>query len=200
MPELQAARGASLIAAETSGSSRQAAGKRPGRATALAFVVALTAYVVDQVTKQLAVERLAGKAPVDVLGSWLQLRLLRNAGAAFSTGTSWTPLITLVALAAAVAVVVFALRVRHRGWAVALGLLLAGILGNLSDRMFRAPGPFRGHVVDFLALPHWPVFNVADICIDAAGVLFVILLLRGSHLDGSPRDGEHSAAPEEEQA
>jgi signal peptidase II len=80
-------------------------------------------------------------------------------------------------------------RVRHRGWALGLGLLLAGVTGNLVDRMFRDPGPFRGHVVDFLALPNWPVFNVADICIDVAGAIFVLLLLRGVRLDGSRHEG-----------
>jgi signal peptidase II len=151
-------------------------------------VVALLAYALDQATKALAVHHLGGRAPVDVVGSWLRLELLRNPGAAFSAGTSWTPLISLVACVAAVAVVWFALRVRHRGWAVALGLLLAGVVGNLTDRILRAPGPFKGHVVDFIALPHWPVFNVADICIDVAGALLVILLLRGAGLDGTRRD------------
>ena len=89
------------------------------------------------------------------------------------------------AVIAVVVGVYFALRVGHRWWAVGLGLLLAGVTGNLVDRMLRAPGPFRGHVVDFLELPHWPVFNVADMCIDAAGVIFVILLIRGIRLDGS---------------
>jgi signal peptidase II len=88
-------------------------------------------------------------------------------------------------MVASLVVLFFALRVRHRGWAVALGLLLAGVTGNLVDRVFRSPGPFRGHVVDFFALPHWPVFNVADMCIDLAGALFVILLVRGVRLDGS---------------
>jgi signal peptidase II len=186
VPELQAARGASLITAER---STPAGGQRAGRGrtTWLVLLVAAVAYAVDQVTKHLAVQHLAGRAPVDVMGSWLQLQLLRNPGAAFSTGESLTPLISVVAVAATVVVVVLAFRVRHRGWAVALGLLLAGIVGNLTDRILRAPGPFRGHVVDFLALPHWPVFNVADMCIDVAGALFVVLLLRGEHLDGSPR-------------
>ena len=139
----------------------------------------------DQVSKQIAVRELAGHDPVPLLGTFLQLRLLRNPGAAFSAGASLTPLITVVALVATVVVVHYARRVRHRGWAVALGLLLAGVTGNLVDRLFRAPGPFRGHVVDFFALPNWPVFNVADICIDVAGVLLVILLLRGIRLDGS---------------
>ena len=154
--------------------------------------MALVAYLVDQVSKHLAVSRLTGRAPVEVVGSLLELRLLRNAGAAFSTGTSWTPVITVVAIVAAGVVVWFALRVRHRGWAVALGLLLAGIVGNLTDRMLRSPGPFRGHVVDFLALPHWPVFNVADVCIDVAGALIVVLLLRGDSFEGSRRTTEAS--------
>jgi signal peptidase II len=132
-----------------------------------------------------AVSELTGRGPVHVVGDLLQLRLVRNPGAAFSVGVSLTPAITVVAMVASLVVVFFALRVRHRAWAVALGLLLAGVTGNLVDRVFRSPGPFRGHVVDFFALPHWPVFNVADMCIDLAGALFVILLVRGVRLDGS---------------
>jgi signal peptidase II len=154
-------------------------------ARAVVFLVAAVALAVDQATKILAVQRLEGHPPVEVIGTLLRLRLLRNPGAAFSAGTSLTPVISVVAVAAVVVVVVLATRVRHRGWAFGLGLLLAGVTGNLLDRLLRAPGPFRGHVVDFLELPHWPVFNVADICIDAAGVIFVLLLLRGVRLDGS---------------
>jgi signal peptidase II len=121
---------------------------------------------------------------VEVIGEFLQLRLVRNPGAAFSAGASLTPYISVVATAAVLLVTFFAFRVRHRGWAVALGLLLAGASGNLLDRLFRAPGPFRGHVVDFFALPHWPVFNVADICIDVAAAILVVLLMRGSRIDG----------------
>jgi signal peptidase II len=125
-----------------------------------------------------------------VLGDFLQLELVRNPGAAFSAGASLTPVISVVALVAACVVCFYALRVRNRVWAVALGLLLAGVVGNLIDRMLRAPGPFRGHVVDFFALPNWPVFNVADICIDIAGVLFVLLIMRGARLDGSRHQHE----------
>jgi signal peptidase II len=162
-------------------------------ARTLVFLVAAVALAVDQATKVLAVARLEGNPPVEVIGTLLRLRLLRNAGAAFSTGTSLTPLISVIAVAAVVVIVVLARRVRHRGWALGLGLLLAGVSGNLLDRLLRAPGPFRGHVVDFFELPHWPVFNVADICIDVAGAIFVVLLLRGIRLDGSrheerPRD------------
>lgn len=157
----------------------------------MAFAVAAVALLVDVLTKRLAVRELTGSAPVEVVGDFLTLRLVRNPGAAFGAGASLTPLITVVALVAMLVVVFYALRVRHRGWAVALGLLLAGVSGNLIDRLFRAPGPFRGHVVDFFALPNWPVFNVADICIDCAGVLFVVLILRGVRLDGERH--EHDA-------
>jgi signal peptidase II len=71
------------------------------------------------------------------------------------------------------------------GWALGLGFLLAGVLGNLTDRIFRAPAPLRGHVVDFLQLPHWPIFNVADMCINAAAVVIVIQALRGVSVDGT---------------
>ena len=200
MPELQAARGASLIASETSGDPTTGAspGDGPRRrlsAPALALTVAAVAFAVDQASKVLAVRHLTGHAPVEVVGTFLKLELLRNPGAAFSTGTSLTPFISVVALVAAVVVLALVRRVRHRGWAVALGLLLAGVSGNLLDRLLRDPGPFRGHVVDFLALPHWPVFNVADICIDVAGVIFVILLLRGIRLDGSRHEGPTQDVP-----
>ncbi len=151
----------------------------------LSFAVAAAALVLDLASKQLAVRELTGRAPVEVVGNLLELRLVRNPGAAFSAGASLTPVISVVALVATAVVVYYTLQARHRGWAVALGLLLAGVSGNLVDRLFRAPGPFRGHVVDFFALPNWPVFNVADMCINVAAVLFVVLLLRGVRLDGT---------------
>jgi len=156
--------------------------------------VAALALLLDLFSKQLAVQELTGRAPVPVFGDFLELRLVRNAGAAFSAGESLTPLISAVAVVATLVVIFFALRVRHRVWAVGLGLLLAGVAGNLIDRIFRAPGPFRGHVVDFFALPNWPVFNVADMCIDLAGALFVVLLIRGVRLDGTqhPHDARHA--------
>ena len=152
--------------------------------------MASVALLADLVSKHLAVRELSGRAPVPVVGDLLKLQLVRNPGAAFSAGESLTPLISVVAMVATAVVVFYVLRVRHRGWALALGLLLAGVAGNLVDRIFRAPGPFRGEVVDFFALPNWPVFNVADISIDAAAVLFVVLLLRGSRLDGLTDDDE----------
>jgi len=195
VPELQAARGASLSTSEdsanlpgsTSGSAHSAVNEPSGRsATRLVFAVGLVAMLVDVLSKRLAVRELTGQEPVEVLGDFLQLRLVLNPGAAFGAGgAAVTPVISVVALIALVVTVYFAFRVRHRGWAVALGLLLAGVGGNLIDRLIRDPGPFRGHVVDFFALPHWPVFNVADICIDIAAVMFAVLLVRGDRMEGT---------------
>jgi signal peptidase II len=152
--------------------------------------VAITAYAVDVVTKVLAVDKLTDRPDVHVVGDLLVLHLVRNPGAAFSTGTNYTMVFSCVAIAAVVAIIYIARRVGSVGWAVALGLLLAGVGGNLTDRLVRDPGPLRGHVVDFFMLPHWPVFNVADICIDIAAALILIQVLRGVRIDGTR--SEHS--------
>lgn len=181
---MQAARGASLTSDPTEPRSRTP--RRASRAPALLLVGGLAAAgtVADQVTKHLAVQHLAVH-PVALAGGFVHLTLARNAGAAFSTGTSFTPLISVVAIVAAVVVGVLAFRVRSRLWSAALGLLLAGIVGNLLDRLFREPGPLRGHVVDFIELPHWPIFNVADICINVAAALILVQVVRGIRLDGT---------------
>lgn len=177
---MQAAPGASL----TAGSGRT--GVVSHRRTHLLVLVAGLAWAVDAASKQLAVDQLTDRAPVEVVPGVLSLTLTRNPGAAFSLGTELTALLTLVAIVVVAVVVRLAPRVRTAGWAWALGLLLGGALGNLTDRMLRAPGPFRGHVVDFLRLPNWPVFNLADSCIVVAAVLIVALSLRGVTLDGRP--------------
>jgi signal peptidase II len=148
-------------------------------------VVALAAYAVDLGTKLLAVDHLVANEPRNVIGGLLRLDLVRNPGAAFSTGTSYTLLLSVIALIAAAVVIRFGRRLGDRTWAVALGLLLAGVCGNLTDRVFREPGVLRGHVVDFLELPHWPVFNVADMLIDAAVILIVIQTWRGIGITGA---------------
>ncbi|WP_375431670.1 signal peptidase II [uncultured Friedmanniella sp.] len=138
--------------------------------------VALVGLSLDVSTKVIVVDRLEPLVPVRLLGGLLQLRLIRNPGAAFSSGERFTAVFAL----AAVLVLIFVLvrlvpRLGHPAWAVALGLLCAGVSGNLVDRIFRAPGVLRGHVVDFLELPHWPIFNVADMCITSAAVLIMVL-------------------------
>jgi signal peptidase II len=154
----------------------------------LFVVVALAAYALDLLTKVMAVAHLTPGEPVSVVGSLLRLDLVRNPGAAFSTGTSYTALLSLIALVAAGVVLRFGRRLGDPVWAVALGLLLAGVLGNLTDRLFRSPGFLRGHVVDFLELPHWPVFNVADMLIDVAVVLIIVQTWRGIGLSGRRPD------------
>lgn len=182
---MQAARGASLRTSEREHTTGTTTTSGTRSRVVLAAVVAALALALDVGTKILATHELADRGPVHVVGDLLQLTLARNPGAAFSTGTSLTPLITAVAIVAAAVTLRYLVRVGTPGWAVALGLLLAGITGNLADRLFRQPGPMRGHVVDFLQLPHWPVFNVADMCINVAAALIVIQAVRGVHLDGS---------------
>ena len=193
---MQAARGTSLNSAVSGDDS--SLGTTPPSSSRARFVVlfaaiATTLYVVDQVTKAVAVEHLTGEADKQVVGELLQLHLTRNSGAAFSTGTAYTEILSCVALVAAAVVVWLGRRVGSTAWAVALGLLLAGIAGNLTDRLVRQPGPLRGEVVDFLMLPHWPVFNVADMCINVAAVLILVQAFRGIRLDGTRhRDGREA--------
>ena len=175
---MQAARGTSVDTTATTDRTR--------RRARLAFVVvALAAYTTDQVSKAVAVARLEGRPDVAVIGDLLQLHLTRNPGAAFSLGTELTPMLSALAVVAAVTVLWFARRVGSAVWAVALGLLLAGVTGNLTDRIARPPGAFRGHVIDFLQLPNWPIFNVADICINVAAGLIILQAFRGIRLDGT---------------
>ena len=181
---MQAARGASLTGDQDVSPSERHRSSR-ARLWGVLALVALTAYAVDVVTKIVAVDRLSGRADVEVVGELLKLHLVRNPGAAFSTGTAYTEVFSLLAMAAVVVIVFVARRVGSVVWAVALGLLLAGVAGNLTDRLVREPGPLRGHVIDFFMLPHWPVFNVADICIDIAAALILLQVFRGVRLDGT---------------
>ncbi len=150
----------------------------------------MVVFAADLVSKTIVVATLSDRAPVRLLGGLLTLRELRNSGAAFSIGTSVTVVFTLIALGVIVAILRTARRLRSVPWAITLGLLLGGAAGNLGDRLFRSPGFLRGHVVDWIELPHWPVFNVADSCIVCGGVLAVLLAARGISLDG----GRHQAA------
>lgn len=162
------------------------------RAWPLAVVIAVIGYGADVVTKQWALAALDPNNPVDVVTGLLRLQLIFNPGAAFSMGENFTAILSLVSTAAFIFVVGWMLpRLRHRGWAVASGLLLAGIVGNLTDRLIRPPGFLRGHVVDFLHLKNFAIFNVADIWITAAAVVMVWLVMWGKvGLDGRPIEDE----------
>jgi signal peptidase II len=156
--------------------------------------MAVVLYTADQLSKRAAVEHLTDRDDVSVVGDVLQLHLTRNPGAAFSLGTGFTVALTCLAIVATVVVVVVSRRVADRVWAAALGALLAGIAGNLTDRMLRDPAPFRGHVVDFLQLPNWPIFNVADISINIGVALILLQVVRGVRMDGTRlRDDDDSS-------
>jgi signal peptidase II len=150
------------------------------------FSVAIFVYLSDVLTKFLAVALLTEDEPVRIRHTRITLRLIRNPGAAFGLGVGATVLFTVITALVIAAVLRTARRLGSLRWAVALGLLLGGSLGNLSDRLSRAPGPLRGHVVDFVDIPGWPIFNLADAYICLAGVMIVLLALRNVPIAGRP--------------
>ncbi|CAN5211702.1 signal peptidase II [soil metagenome] len=182
---MQAAGGASLSDADHEVTSH------PRRWPVFA-AVALVGLAVDQISKAWVVANWTNDT--ELIGSLLTLHLTYNPGAAFSTGTRFTLLISCVAVVATVVVSWFGLRVRDRIWALGLGLLFAGVAGNLCDRLFRSPGPMRGHVVDFLQLPNWPIFNIADICINIAAGIIIVQSLRGVQMDGRRAESDRTPA------
>ena len=171
------------------GARAPVAPRRPAR-TRLLLAVAAVVLAVDLVSKLVVVATLSGREPLRLLGGAVYLTQTRNTGAAFSFAEGATVLFTLIAVAVVVIIVRASRRLFSTGWAVALGLVLGGALGNLSDRVFRDPGFLRGGVVDFISLfdPYgrvWPIFNAADSAIVCGGILGALLALRGIEFDGS---------------
>ncbi len=159
--------------------------------TRCAVVLAGTALLgigLDQATKALMVANFEGKPPIRLIGQVLTVYVSRNSGSAFGFAPAATVLFTCIAAATAVLIVTRAPRLSSAGWAVALGLLLAGAAGNLCDRLMRAPGFGRGAVVDFIDLQHFATFNVADSCLTCGAVLAVLLSLRGIPMTGHSRE------------
>ncbi|WP_169978450.1 signal peptidase II [Microbispora sp. H10836] len=193
---MQAAGGAPLSGADPARANR-------ARRIALLAVLAAVVYVLDQVSKFLVVEFLEHEEPLTVVPGALVLTVIRNAGAAFSIGTGMTIVFTVIALAVVVAIVRTARQLRSLPWAITLGLLLGGAVGNLTDRVFRSPAPFQGHVVDFIQVfpvTRFPVFNVADSAIVCGGVLAVFLAWRGYQIDGTRQTDEQAEKHADEQA
>ncbi|MET9624914.1 MULTISPECIES: signal peptidase II [unclassified Streptomyces] len=149
------------------------------------LVVALVAYLVDLGSKMLVVAKLEGHEPIRVVGDLLKFDAIRNPGAAFGMGEAFTIIFTCIAAVVIVVIIRLARKLYSTAWAIALGLLLGGALGNLTDRIFRAPGVFEGAVVDFIAPAHFAVFNLADSAIVCGGFLIVILSFRGLDPDGT---------------
>ncbi|HEX4257431.1 MAG TPA: signal peptidase II [Streptosporangiaceae bacterium] len=168
-----------------------------GRKLPVVIGVALFVLALDVVSKIIVVHELAHHAPIRVLGGLFTLVLLRNSGAAFSIGASATIVFTLIAAAVIVFILRTARKLRSLPWAITLGLLLGGATGNLSDRIFRSPGLFRGDVVDWIEWPHWPVFNLADSAIVCGGVLAVLMAILGLRMDGTREARSAEPAPAE---
>ena len=163
------------------------------RALVILAIVALCVYLVDQLAKVLVVQNLYEGQQVQVLGQFLQFHFVKNSGAAFSIGSGSTWIFSIVGVGVLGFVVWYAPRIRSTAWAVLFGLLLGGLLGNLTDRLFREPGFGVGHVVDFLQIPLLPaIFNVADVSIVSSMALFLILSIRGIGLDGRRFVGEET--------
>ena len=174
-----------------------ASGTAPARKRRIAVLVGVAAFVLaaDIITKAVVVAHLRPDQPVHVLGNVLEFWLTRNPGAAFSVGTGETAVFTVIAFGVIVYIARTARKLYSAGWAIALGLLLGGAMGNLGDRIFRAPGLFRGDVVDWIGVVprYYPIFNLADSAIVCGGILTVILAMRGYHLDGTRSVDERSA-------
>ncbi len=160
------------------------------------LAVAVSVLVLDIVSKVIVVATLTGRPPLRLLGGWLLLREDRNPGAAFSIGTSLTVVFSAIAIGVIVFILRASRRIRSAAWAVSLGLLLGGATGNLTDRLLRYPGPLRGYVVDWVQVPHWPVFNLADSAICCGGALAVLLSLRGVRIDGTRAGADGADDPD----
>ena len=167
--------------ADTAGEAE--APQTPRRRQPLLLSIAAVVLALDIVTKVLAVKLLTPGQPVPIIGDTVTWTLVRNSGAAFSMATGYTWMLTLIASAVVVGIFWMGRRLVSAWWAVGLGMILGGAMGNLVDRFFRSPGPLRGHVVDFLSIGWWPVFNVADPSVVGGAILLVTLSALGFDFD-----------------
>src|ERR1700722_18339359 len=179
MREMQAAGGTALKEADAD--DQRSAGRRVGVLLAVALIV----LAADVVSKSIVVAMLSDRAQVRLLGGFLGLTESRNPGAGFGFAPSLTIVFSAIAIGVIAIILRTSRRIRSLAWAITLGLLLGGATGNLVDRLARYPGPFRGYVVDWIMLPHWPVFNLADSSIVCGAVLAAVLAVCGVQLDGS---------------
>ncbi|WP_052207179.1 signal peptidase II [Sinomonas humi] len=161
--------------------------------------LAAFAYLLDQTTKYWVSSTMVEGERIPVLPPLLHWYYIRNSGAAFSIGENVTWVFSIIMTVVAIAIIVFARRVRSIGWAVALGLVLGGALGNLTDRLFREPSFGMGHVVDFIQLPNFAIFNLADSAVVTGVALICLLTLLGIGADGS-RHGKGSRERQDQEA
>ncbi|WP_406412558.1 signal peptidase II [Streptomyces halstedii] len=179
------AAGDAAAGGEAAAGDDAAVGGRHRKKILVLLCVAVLAYLLDLVSKTIVVAELEHRAPVEIFGDWLKLEVIRNAGAAFSFGEAYTVIFTAIASVVIIVIIRLARKLYSLPWAIALGLLLGGALGNLTDRIFRAPSMFQGAVVDFISPAHFAVFNLADSAIVCGGFLVVILSFKGLDPDGT---------------
>jgi len=160
-------------------------GRRFAKTTLAVLGVALVVIGLDLLTKTIVVATLDPQRPVEIIGDVVTLRLVRNSGAAFSLASGYTWVLSVIALVVVAVIIRYSSRLRSWWWAIGLALVLGGAIGNLIDRIFRAPKPFQGHVVDFISVGWWPVFNVADSAVVCGAVLLVVLSGLGFDYDGT---------------
>lgn len=156
------------------------------------FITAAVVVAFDLATKVWAVATLENESNIQVIGTFLQFSFFRNPGAAFSIGTNVTWVFTIISIAVAIAILAISKNVVNRVWAIALGAMLGGALGNLIDRLFRSPEPFQGHVVDFILLPNYPMFNISDSAVVVGAITMVILSIRGVEYSAPGISGQPS--------
>ncbi len=154
------------------GSSRALSARR------LFIIVSTLIFAFDLVTKNWASSYLQFREPVKILGDFLKLTYGTNPGAGFSFATDATVLLSTLKLCVAAFIIYFMRKVESKSWALGLALLLGGVMGNLWDRITRPPGLWRGEVIDWIQLPNWPIFNIADSAIVCAGLLMTVLTMR----------------------
>ena len=162
------------------------------------LLVALLVLAADITSKIIVVANLYEGQKVPLIPGVLTLTLYRNPGAAFGIGASLTVVYSVIAVGVVVFILRAASRIRSVPWAVTFGLVLGGAAGNLTDRVFRSPGPLRGWVVDWIELPHWPTFNLADSALVCGIALGLLLAVLGVRIEGTrvERTAPGSGAPD----
>ncbi|WP_411734363.1 signal peptidase II [Paeniglutamicibacter sp.] len=169
-----------------------------------ASALAMLALVLDQITKRIVESSMYEGQVIDVLPPLLRWYYIKNSGAAFSMGEGYTWIFSIIQAAVLLYVAVFLVRkIRVWPWVLALGGLMGGVAGNLTDRLFRPPSFGQGHVVDFIALPNFAIFNVADMFIVCSMIGICLLLFTGRELDGSKsvakKEPGHDAGAEQQE-
>ncbi len=162
------------------------------------LTVAWLVWLVDAVSKNLAQRFLEGTEPKVLITNILKLTYARNSGAAFSFIKNGSALLAAFAILAIFVIAYWTPRINSTAWASVFGLVLGGTLGNLSDRIFRGgSGILRGQVVDWIEIPHWPIFNLADSAIVIAALIATGLSFRNiSPISRPGSDGKSDKEPE----